>query len=132
MSKKTYIILKTEISNLKWKSLEKMISQFLKNNNKIICKWLNKRPVFIDEYIRYTLNRNDWHNRIKAFFSSIELIKNSQNITNFQKEWKNLFSYEFKWITPKWNIVWVHIKEFNNWKDKILKLISNFWDNKKI
>ena len=132
MSKKTYIRLQTEISNLRWKALEKRIISFLNKNSKIICKGINRRPVFLDEYLNSTLSRNDWHNRMKSFFSSVELIKNSKETTDTQKIWNNLFSYELKWKTPKWYLVWVHIKEKNEWKNKILKLISNFWDNKKI
>ena len=132
MSKKTYIKLKTEISNLKWKALEKRIKSYLSKNQKIICKWINRRPVFFDEYLSSTLSRNDWHNRMKSFFSSIELIKKSKDISDSQDLGNNLLSYEFKWKTPKWYLVWVHIKEKNKWKNKILKLISNFWDNKKI
>ncbi len=132
MSKKTYIKLKTEISNLKWKTLEKIIKSYLNKNKKIFCKWINKRPVFINDFLNITLKRNDWNNRMRAFTPSIELIKKSKIITNIQKNWNNLFSYEFKWKTPKWYLVWVHIKEIKVWKNKILKLISIFWDNKKI
>lgn len=126
------INLKTEISNLRWKSLEKRIKTFLDSNKKIICKWLNRRSVFVDDYLKNISLRNDWHNRMKAFFSSIELIKKAKIITDSQRIWRKLFSYEFKWLTPKWNLVWVHIKESIDWKNKTLILISNFWDNKKI
>ena len=134
MKKEKIFYLKTEISSLRWKWLEKIIMQFLKSNKKIICKWLNKRPVFIDEYLFFTSSRNsaDKNHRKQAFFSWIELLKvvKKGNITNIKITWWKK-SYEFKWITPKWNLVWVHILEFTTKKDRKLKLISTFWDNKK-
>ncbi len=135
MAKNWKIInLKTEISNLRWKALEKIISEFLQCNKKIFCKWLNKRPVFIDEYLYFTNSRNssDKNHRKMSFFSWIELMKivKKENITNIKKVWWKI-SYEFKWYTPKWNLIWVHILEFSNKKDKKLKLVSTFWDNKK-
>ncbi len=132
MKKEKTIKLKTEISNLRGKALEKRIQTFLNSNNKIICKWLNRRPVFISNYLKDVWLRNDGHNRMKAFFSSIELIKKAKIISDSQRIWRKLFSYEFKWFTPKWNLVWVHIKEFREAKNKTLKLISNFRDNKKV
>lgn len=132
MREEKIVKLNIEISNLRWKALEKLIKKYLISNKKIYCKWLNKRPVFIDNYLEITISRNDWHNRMRAFSSSIELIKSAKKITDSQSIWNNLFSYEFKWVTPKWNLVWVHIKEFNDWKNKILRIISNFWDNKKV
>lgn len=123
-----------EISNLRWKSLEKIIRNYLKSNKKVYCKWLNKRPIFIDEYLYFIDSRNSWdkNHRKKAFFAWIYLIKNVQkeNITNTKKNWWKI-SYEFKWITPNWNLIWVHIVEFITKKDKKLKLISTFWEPKK-
>lgn len=136
MTKKSekVIVLKTEISNLRWKSLEKRISSFLDNTQKIPCKWLNRRPIFIDEYLLSIDSRNspDKNHRKQCFFPCIELIKKvrKEHLTNTRKNgWK--ISYEFKWITPKWNIVTVHIIDYSSKKDKKLKLISTFWDNKK-
>ncbi|MDQ7023623.1 MAG: hypothetical protein Q9M97_09095 [Candidatus Gracilibacteria bacterium] len=72
MSKNTYIKLKTEISNLRGRALEKRINTYLKGNKKIFCKGINKRRIFIEEYLKITLGRNDGHNRMRAFFPSIE------------------------------------------------------------
>jgi hypothetical protein len=131
---KKIIKLKTEISNLRWKSLGKRISDFLNSTQKVPCKWLNKRPVFVDEYLLFTDSRNspDKNHRKQCFFSCIELLKKvkKEHLTNMRVNgWK--VSYEFKWITPKWSLVTVHIIEFSSKKDKKLKLISTFWDNKR-
>lgn len=135
MIEEKLIVLSKEILDLKWKTLDKKINDFLNNNSKIICKWLNKRPVFISEYLNFTDSRNssDRNHRKKAFFSCIELIKKvrEENITNIKNNsWK--ISYEFKGFTLKWNLVWVHIEErIDKNKNKVLKLISTFWSSKK-
>jgi hypothetical protein len=126
--------IKIEISNLWNKILNKNIQVYLLNNKKIFCKWLNRRPVFIDKFLEFSGQRwwNDENHRKKAFFSAVELIKkvHSENLSNndFQQGDK---SYEFKWITPKWRLVGVHIKELNESWDKILRLVSVFWKEKK-
>lgn len=129
------IKLKKDVINLRWKTLEKFIKDYIKSwNIKIICKWINRRPVYIDEYLLMTNSRKSWdkNHRKQCFFSAIELIKrvNKNNLTNFKEiDWK--ISYEFLWITPSWKKVWVHIVEFKDNKDKKLKLVSTFWDEKK-
>jgi len=133
MKNSDFIIkLKWEVLNRKWKSLEKEISIFINKNKKIICKWLNKRKLYISDFLISNRIRKDKNNRLLCFYTAIELIKKAEHTTNRQILWKNLYSYEFKWITNKNNIIWVHIKEFKEWKDKILKLTSIFWTNKKM
>ncbi|MDD3144914.1 MAG: hypothetical protein PHV23_02265 [Candidatus Gracilibacteria bacterium] len=128
------IELSKEILDLRGKTLDKRINDFLKNNTKIYCKGLNKRPVFIDEYLFFIDSRNspDKNHRKKAFFSCIELIKKvgKDNITNLKNN-SGKISYEFKGITPNGNLVGVHIVDFSIKKDKKLKLVSTFWDSKK-
>jgi len=128
------IDLKTEVSSLRWKALEQRIKRFIKKSWKIFCKWLNKRPIYIDEYLYFIGSRNgsDKNHRKRSFFSCIELIKQvkKENLTNKKVSWKKI-SYEFKWITPKWYLVWVHIVELSDKKNKKLKLMSTFWNKKK-
>jgi len=65
---------------------------------------LNRRPVFIDEYLFNIDSRNspDKNHRKQCFFSCIELLKKvrKENLTNTRINGGKI-SYEFKGITPK-------------------------------
>ena len=124
-----------EILNLKSKALSNRIQRYIDSHKKVICKWLNRRPIFIDEYLFFTESRksSDKNHRKQSFFAWIDLIKKvtKEDLTNKREQWGKM-NYEFKWLTPRGNLVSVHIVEFSNGKDKKLKLMSTFWkENKK-
>ena len=130
MHEEKKIELSYEISNLGNKTLKDEIEKYTKKHKKIFCKWLNRRPVFIENFLEYSQERwgSDENHRRKAFFPAMELLHLAEveNLTNkVQEGWCT--AYEFKWVTPKWRLVWVHIKDFTEAWDKILRLISIFW-----
>lgn len=78
--------IKHEISNRQSRQIRNDIEKTFIKNRKIICKWLNKRFVFIDDYLNCIGTMNDKNYRIRSFYSWLELIKNvtKENITSIK------------------------------------------------
>ncbi|MDQ7022902.1 MAG: hypothetical protein Q9M97_05215 [Candidatus Gracilibacteria bacterium] len=82
MSKKTYIKLKTEISNLRGRALEKGINTYLKDDKNFINRLIKKE--FYGGIAKITLGRNG-HNRMRAFFPSIGINQKIQKLLHILK-----------------------------------------------
>jgi hypothetical protein len=65
----------TGLSSRRGSQLEDQIRSFITDKPKIICKALNRRPVFLEKYLVSTKNRRDKNRRYRAFFAGIELIQ---------------------------------------------------------
>lgn len=123
------ILLKKEVSLKTGASLNREIKELIKRKKRIICKALNKRPVFLDKYLDAVNNRRDRTHRKKRFIPAIELIAQVvENDLISKKKTHNGFSYGFKGITPHGIMVNIHIREEieKGKKDKRLFLITTF------
>jgi hypothetical protein len=122
------IILHKSVSPKQGVSLDNEIKDIInKSNNKVICKALNKRPVFLDIYLPANNNRRDKTRRKRLFQVAIELIKEATeaDIISIQKEQFGI-SYGLQGSLPNGTIINVHIREKADSKDKRLFLISSF------
>jgi hypothetical protein len=124
------LILNKSTSPKKGVSLDNEIKDITnKNNNKVICKALNQRPVFLNRYLEASNNRKDKTRRKRLFQVAIELIKRAteDDITSKQKEQFGI-GYSLKGLLLNGMILNVHIREESDNKDKRLFLISTFLD----
>ncbi|KMP11498.1 hypothetical protein UZ36_04160 [Candidatus Nitromaritima sp. SCGC AAA799-C22] len=94
----------------------------------IPCKGLNRRPVFLIKYLEATHGRRDQTRRRQRFLAGVELLRRAkiEDITDQIKEPTGEPAFEFKGITPKGEVIGVHIREEIEGKDKKLYLISTF------
>lgn len=121
------IKLETEISGKQGVFLNTEIENYIVQKKKVICKGLNKKPVFLSKYLEATNNRRDKTRRKQKFWPALELITKlkGKNLV-YQKHEQKGISYEFKGITPNGIEVSVHIREELIGKDRKLFLISTF------
>ncbi len=117
-----------EISPHKWALLQKQIQYFCDHQKRVICKWLSKRPVFLEKYIEYNQDKRDKTRRMQFFFCAIDLLKQVRiiDITS-HKTINGKKCFEFLWKSKCGQEFGVHIREETIDKDKKLFLISTFW-----
>lgn len=117
-------LLRTEISTQKGARLEKLVQVFLQANSKIKCRSLGYRPVFLTKYLASVNSRPDKTRRKQAFFAGIELVRRA----NFEFA-AVATQFELKGLTPRGQIVGVHIREEYDAErhDRKLFLISTFF-----
>jgi hypothetical protein len=118
--------LKKNASTKKGIQLIDEIRQSIETKDKIICKALNKRPVFLTKYLESTNGRRDQTRRKQVFFPGVELIRcaTTENIS------ENPQGIEILGLTANGEKIGVHIREESNTHgNKRLYLISTFRGN---
>ncbi len=120
--------LKTGISIKHNIALNRDIKEYIQKKPMVPCKALNKRPVFLNKYLKASQGRRDQTRRRQRFMSAVELLRQAktEDITDQIKEPGGETAYELKEITPKGEIIGVHIREEIEAKDRRLYLISTF------
>ncbi len=88
----------TEVSSRKWKILENQIETYCTQQKKIICKWLDRRSVFLDMFLECSLSRKDKNHRMQFFFCAIELLRTATIYHTQILQRRRCF--EFQGVTP--------------------------------
>ena len=87
----------------------------ISENNKVICKALNRRSVFLDKYLNASNNRRDKTRRKQCFQAALELIKEATDADLISERKENIgISYWFKGLLSNGNILNIHIREETN------------------
>ncbi len=121
-----FVKLSKNPSTKKGPSLNKEIEDLISRKKKIICKALNRRPVFFDKYIETTKKRRDKTRRKQKLPPALELIAKARKGDIRSRVSQKGMCYEIKGVTGNGIEITVHIREEIVNKNKMLYLISTF------
>jgi hypothetical protein len=113
------------IQNKSLPSLKKDLQNLLNSHKYIYCKAL-RRKIFLDKLPEVIIKRLDARRRLQCFFIAIDVIKNSQNYMEREKD--KQIEFEFFGFSAENKKVFIHIREEKDaQKNKRLFLVSTFF-----